>query len=243
MWRPKNECTHAKHIPQNSRSLRRPELPPWPPGGARRHWGPPQGPQGLPRWPSGPPRPRFGRGRDRGRRLDGAGLWDQALVRGLAPRVVDGAGQGQHSGPVHPEGHSLALAPLPDPAQLGPVLQQHQVMRRPKTDAAGVEKQIQCRQGARTDCFWHGGKGGTREGFPDPDPPLEASLPRVPPCFPSFRQIKPRINRRNIHMTVMWPWGGRKKRVDPPRTPRAASGVTRGSAPPFGRLLIGGPGL
>ena len=26
------------------------------------------------------------------------------------------------AGPVHPEGHSLALAPLPDPAQLGPVL-------------------------------------------------------------------------------------------------------------------------
>ena len=78
---------------------------------------------------------------------------DQALVRGLAPRVVDGGGQDQHGGPVHPEGNSLALAPLPDPTQLGPVLQQHQVMRRPKTDAAGVKKQIKCRHGARTDCL------------------------------------------------------------------------------------------
>ena len=97
---------------------------------------------------------------------------------------VDGAGQGQHSGPVHPEGHNLALAPLPNPAQLGLVLQQHQVMRRPKTGAADVKKQIQCGQGAHTDCLWHGGKGGTREGFPDLDPPWRHPYPRclcVPP--------------------------------------------------------------
>ena len=45
-------------------------------------------------------------------------------------------------------------------------------------------------------------------------------------------------------MTVMWLWGGgRKKRVEPPHTPPAAPGLTRGSAPPFGRWQIGGPGL
>ena len=49
-------------------------------------------------------------------RLDRAGLGDQALVRGLAPRVLDGPGQGQDSGQVHPECHGLALAPVPNPA-------------------------------------------------------------------------------------------------------------------------------
>ena len=65
----------------------------------------------------------------------------------------------------------------------------------------------------------------------------------MPLCSPSFRRIKHRMNRRKIHMTVMWLWGGRKKRVDPPRTPPAAPGLTRGSPPPSGRWPTGGPGL
>ena len=59
---------------------------------------------------------RLGHVRGRRDRLDRVGLGDQALVRGLTPRVVDGLGQGQDSGPVHPEHPGLALAPLLDPA-------------------------------------------------------------------------------------------------------------------------------
>ena len=84
-------------------------------------------------------------------------------------------------------------------------------MRRPKTDAAGVEKQIQCGQGARTDCLCMGARGAPGRGFQTQTPPMEASLPQVPPCFPSFQRIKHRINRRKIHMTVMWLWGGEEK--------------------------------
>ena len=185
---------------------------------------------------------RFGLVRGHRGRLDRAGLGDQALVRGLAPRVVDGARQGQDSGPVHPERHSLALAPLPDPAQLGPVLQQHQVMRCPKTDAAGVKKQIQCGQSAHTDCLWHGGKGGTREGFPDPDPPpWRHPYPRclcVPP--PSGESNTGLTSEKSTWMSCGYGGGGGL--VGPPRTHTPAPGLTRGSAPPSGRWQTGGPG-
>ena len=105
-------------------------------------------------------------------------------------------------------------------------------MRRPKTDAAGVEKQIQCGQSAHTDCLWHGGKGGTREGFPDP-PPLEATLPQVPLCSPSFRRIKHRINLRKIHMTVMWLCGGEEKTGCPPAQPCSSTWADQGIGPAF----------
>ena len=70
------------------------------------------------------------------------------------------------SAPVDPEHDGLALLPLLDPAQL----KQHLVVRRLKTDGAGVKQQIQCREPAHTGGLRHGGEVGTREGFPDPPP-------------------------------------------------------------------------
>ena len=92
-------------------------------------------------------------------------------------------------------------------------------MRRPETDAAGVKKQIQCGQGARNDCLWHGGKGGTREGFPDPDPPLGGILTPGASMFPLLpanqTPDQPPKNPHDCHIAM----GGGGKNGLIPRTP------------------------
>ena len=77
-------------------------------------------------------------------------------------------------------------------------------MRRPKTDVAGSKSKFSAGKAPTLIAFGMGARGAPGRGFQTQTPPLEASLPQVPLCSPSFRRIKHRINLRKIHMTVMW---------------------------------------
>ena len=86
-----------------------------------------------------------------------------------------------------------------------------------------------------------GARGEPGRGFQTNTPPLEASLPKVPLCTPSFRRIKHRTNLRKLHMTVMWLWGAEEKTGWSPAHPCSSTWADQGIGPAFRAVAGWGP--